>query len=522
MSINSAKLDSYVLNEYNALFVGPHGVGKTANVLDCFKRHGLTYAYFSCATLDPWVDFIGIPKEKQDPNGHSYIELIKPRAFAEDKVQAIFFDEFNRSPKKVRNACMELIQFKSINGHKLNNLKIIWAAINPEDDEETYDVEKLDPAQVDRFHVRVEVPSKPDKTWFNQKYGEAGANACDWWQEMPKEQQKLVSPRRLDYAVDAYARNMDLKDVLNNGVNIQKLIQELKNGSYRKQLEKLVETGTPVEIQAKLAEENFFNSTLQYIIESKEYMETLAQYIPHEKFINCISTDKKFIDAFTGAVKDPLPFKDILATTPASTIAKAKIEKWKQQVDFSKATVNTGVVGTKLITDPWLKECSNTAKNQTGTPDRIKLLTTMADKNAVAGLSHIEFKQYCSIFESICKSLQTNTLSQKCGIAVNAICKIMQAEYTKRFAGTVPPSLPDNLSKVIAEKNSNGTAFTFWTEPATFAEANKLANNLLTQLTGGKNLPKTNLVPAPAENEANNKLVTAILKDKDDTDDIPF
>lgn len=28
---------------------------------------------------------------------------------------------------------MELIQFKSINGKKFNNLKVIWAAINPDD-----------------------------------------------------------------------------------------------------------------------------------------------------------------------------------------------------------------------------------------------------------------------------------------------------------------------------------------------------------------------------------------------------
>ena len=43
-------------------------------------------------------------------------------------------DEFSRAHKKVRNAVMELIQFKSINGRKFKNLKIVWAAINPDDD----------------------------------------------------------------------------------------------------------------------------------------------------------------------------------------------------------------------------------------------------------------------------------------------------------------------------------------------------------------------------------------------------
>ena len=41
------------------------------------------------------------------------------------------FDELNRAKPKVRNAVMELIQFRSINGIKFNNLRMIWAAINP-------------------------------------------------------------------------------------------------------------------------------------------------------------------------------------------------------------------------------------------------------------------------------------------------------------------------------------------------------------------------------------------------------
>jgi MoxR-like ATPase len=48
----------------------------------------------------------------------SYLELVRPKAFRDDEVQALFFDEFNRSHKNKRNAVMELMQFKSINGRK--------------------------------------------------------------------------------------------------------------------------------------------------------------------------------------------------------------------------------------------------------------------------------------------------------------------------------------------------------------------------------------------------------------------
>jgi len=147
-------LEFALQNNLNVLLVGKHGVGKTSTVLDVFEKNKINYLYFSAPTMDPWVDFVGVPKEKQDDNGKSYLDLVRPKAFQDDSVEAIFLDEYNRSPKKVRNAVMELIQFKSINGKKFNNLKVIWAAVNPsEEDDTNYDIEEIDPAQLDRFEI---------------------------------------------------------------------------------------------------------------------------------------------------------------------------------------------------------------------------------------------------------------------------------------------------------------------------------------------------------------------------------
>ena len=135
MSINNSDLDIWIENEWNVLFQGKHGVGKTATVMAAFNRHDLNWKYFSAATMDPWVDFIGIPKEKMDEDtGESHITLVQPKGLRE--VEALFLDELNRAPKKVRNAVMELIQFRSINGIPFPNLKFIWAAINPDDEED--------------------------------------------------------------------------------------------------------------------------------------------------------------------------------------------------------------------------------------------------------------------------------------------------------------------------------------------------------------------------------------------------
>lgn len=212
------KLDSWLQCGLNVLLEGKHGVGKTNLITQAFERAGLNYRYFSAATMDPWVDFIGVPKEKIHEDGTSYLGLIRPEDFERDRVEAIVFDEFNRAPEKVRNAVMELLQFKSINGRKFKNLRVIWTAINPDDDENTYDVERLDPAQRDRFEVQYKLPYKPDEQYFYQKYGTNGKIACEWWDTLPAEHRDLVSPRRLDYAMSAYNNGLDLADILHKDV----------------------------------------------------------------------------------------------------------------------------------------------------------------------------------------------------------------------------------------------------------------------------------------------------------------
>jgi hypothetical protein len=167
--------------------------------------------------MDPWVDFIGVPKEVEE-NGSRHLELVRPKDLQADEVEAIFFDELNRSHKKIRNAVMELIQFKSINGKKFNNLKVIWAAINPEDDEdEEYDVEKLDPAQKDRFHIHINIPYKPDKGYFTNKFGKSKAGlAISWWLSLDKKAQNLISPRRLDYCLEIQDKGGVISDVIDD------------------------------------------------------------------------------------------------------------------------------------------------------------------------------------------------------------------------------------------------------------------------------------------------------------------
>ena len=60
------KIEFWIENSQNVLFIGRHGVGKTAIVKDAFERRSINYRYFSASTMDPWVDFVGVPKEKTE------------------------------------------------------------------------------------------------------------------------------------------------------------------------------------------------------------------------------------------------------------------------------------------------------------------------------------------------------------------------------------------------------------------------------------------------------------------------
>ena len=328
--LTSSKVDFWIKTNKNVLFIGKHGVGKTAIVKEAFERNGLKWKFFSASTMDPWVDFIGVPKEKTEnalsenfeiikelskidveiannwivsnwklskedaakilnhilnqKQGTTYLDLIKPKEFANGEIEALFFDEYNRSPKKVRNAIMELIQFKSINGTKFPNLKIIWAAINPFDENQEYDVEKIDPAQEDRFHVKFELEYKPNKEWFRNKYSKKIADpALHWWDELPEEIKNNVSPRRLQYAIDYYLEEGDLRDVLPEESNVSKLINAISIGPISEILSEFVKEDKKQDAKSFLECNNNYDASINIILKSSTLRKFFLPLIESEK-----------------------------------------------------------------------------------------------------------------------------------------------------------------------------------------------------------------------------------------------
>lgn len=276
------KLLFFIQKGYNVLFEGEHGIGKTALVKSAFEEAGLKWAYFSGATMDPYIDFCGVPVKVGEGND-SYIELIKPKHLATNEIQALFFDEFNRSHKKVRNAVMELIQFRTINGQPFSkDLRIVWAAINPDDEENTYNVEPMDPAQKDRFHVHLKFKYECCLEYFVKTFGEyTGKAAVQYWESLPDDQKKLVSPRRLEYALKAYGDGGDVRDILPKSCNPNRLSTVIKAGPAEIKLTSLMNDEEAAE--EFLANENNYLYALKTIIANQKFIEFFAPLLPPEK-----------------------------------------------------------------------------------------------------------------------------------------------------------------------------------------------------------------------------------------------
>lgn len=227
MSITSLvpKAAQYFHAGLNVLFIGKHGTGKTVTVKDLADTLGVKIKYYSCATLDPYTDLVGIPVPRKDETGHERLVMVRPKEI--DDAEFIFFDELNRADAKTLNAVFEIIQFRTINGEPLPNLKACWAAINPPDDEQNYNVDRLDPALVDRFHVYVEIKPRPSVQYMAAALGSAHVAKAlmAWWADHDQAHrgpENYISPRKLVDIGRVFMVTGDYRQALPLGVTCDK------------------------------------------------------------------------------------------------------------------------------------------------------------------------------------------------------------------------------------------------------------------------------------------------------------
>ena len=225
-------------NNLNVLMRGERGVGKTMLANQVVYDSKLTMKYFSTATLDPFADLIGIPVPTRvvetDEVGDQTERTVIKYCRAEDinAAQFMFFDELNRSHKRVRNAVLEIIQFKSLNGERLKHMLMAWAAINPSDSED-YETEALDEALKDRFHFHIDVPYELNPLYLDEKYGskKLTEEVFNWWHNLTDELRAKCSPRRVEIIVDAMYKGIDYRWInpLDHPLPLQDLNMAIEN-----------------------------------------------------------------------------------------------------------------------------------------------------------------------------------------------------------------------------------------------------------------------------------------------------
>lgn len=229
------KLLLYAKNHFNVLLEGLHGVGKTSIIKSIFDQLGWNYITLNAATMDPYLDLIGAPKEETIIINDKPVHVLGtslPKTFAADELDAIFVDELNRGKRETLNGLLELIQMKSIRGYKLNRLKVVWSAINPynaelDEEEQIYQVRPLDPALKDRYHIHIELPYVLNKNYLNKKYGLLAKPFMDWWEELDEGLQLICSPRNLEYAIMVFQKCAIIEDVLDKRLPIKNLVKKV-------------------------------------------------------------------------------------------------------------------------------------------------------------------------------------------------------------------------------------------------------------------------------------------------------
>lgn len=121
-----------VLNKMNTLVVGSPGIGKSDIIEAVAKETNHKLVIFHPVTSDP-VDFKGLP----------YVENGKAQYLLDDHLCQLintdvpticFFDDLGQAPAGVQAACMQLLQARRINSHKVSDHVTFIAATNRRSD----------------------------------------------------------------------------------------------------------------------------------------------------------------------------------------------------------------------------------------------------------------------------------------------------------------------------------------------------------------------------------------------------
>lgn len=131
------------------LLRGRHGIGKSQVVYQIAASLGLPVIERRASQMTEG-DLVGLPSVEGNRTTFNPPDWFKQAC---EEPALLFLDEVDRATLEVRQGIFELTDSRKLNGHTLHPDTLVFAAINGGEHGEQYQVNEMDPAELDRWSV---------------------------------------------------------------------------------------------------------------------------------------------------------------------------------------------------------------------------------------------------------------------------------------------------------------------------------------------------------------------------------
>ena len=146
------------------LLRGRHGIGKSTVVYQYATQQNMEVVERRASQMTEG-DLVGLPTIEANSTRFNPPDWFKAAC---DRPVVLFLDEVDRATLEVRQGIFELTDSRKLNGHKLHDDTLIFAAVNGGEHGAQYQVGEMDPAELDRWTVFDIEPSVEDwLAWAN-------------------------------------------------------------------------------------------------------------------------------------------------------------------------------------------------------------------------------------------------------------------------------------------------------------------------------------------------------------------
>ena len=154
------------------LLRGRHGIGKSQVVYQLAAQLGLPVIERRASQMTEG-DLVGLPSIDGNRTSFNPPDWFKEAC---EEPSVLFLDEVDRATLEVRQGIFELTDSRKLNGHHLHEDTVVFAAINGGEHGEQYQVNEMDPAELDRWSVWDIDPTVED--WLN--WGKENVDSLIW------------------------------------------------------------------------------------------------------------------------------------------------------------------------------------------------------------------------------------------------------------------------------------------------------------------------------------------------------